>query len=84
VPGDYRVQDDYGATDEPHVPSPAEEALVHAALAHLDPPLAYARVDWIPDERGAPLLVELELVEPCLFFRHGPHAAEALAGIVVG
>jgi hypothetical protein len=40
--------------------------------------LAYARVDWLLTARG-PLLIELELVEPCLFFRHGPGAAEALA-----
>ncbi len=90
VPGDYRVQDDYGATDEPHLPSPPEVELVRRALDHLrsmlpdGAPLAYARVDWIPDDRGAPLLVELELVEPCLFFRHGPHAAARLAELVTG
>jgi hypothetical protein len=83
VPGDYRVQDDYGASDAPHVPSAAEEALVTAVLPHLPPGAVYGRVDWILDDGGAPLLVELELVEPCLFFRHGRHAAEALADAVL-
>lgn len=83
VRGDYRVQDDYGASDEPHVPSPAEDALVAAVLPHLPPDAVYARIDWILGDDGAPLLVELELVEPCLFFRHGPHAAPALADAVL-
>lgn len=81
VAGDFRVQDDYGASDEPHRPSPAEEALVAAVLA-LRPPLPYGRVDWIVDGDGVPRLVEWELVEPCLFFRHGPHAARKLAELV--
>jgi glutathione synthase/RimK-type ligase-like ATP-grasp enzyme len=83
VPGDYRVQDDYGASDAPHAPSPAEEALVAAVLPHLPGGSVYGRVDWILGDDGAPLLVELELVEPCLFFRHGPHAADALADAVL-
>ena len=31
------------------------------------------------DREGRLVLVELELVEPCLFFRHGPEAGERLA-----
>lgn len=83
VPGDYRVQDDYGATDAPHAPSPAEEGLVAAVLPLLPAGARYARVDWLLGDDGAPLLVELELVEPCLFFRHGPHAADRLAATVL-
>jgi hypothetical protein len=90
VPGDYRVQDDYGATDGPHDPSPAERALAEATLAALDlswgptlgDVLPYARIDWLLGPDG-PLLVEAELIEPCLFFRHGPGAAEALARAVL-
>ena len=50
----------------------------------LPEPVAYARVDWLTDDEGQPRLIELELVEPCLFFRHGPGAAERLADIVRG
>lgn len=83
LPGDYRVQDDYGATDGPHSLEPAERSLVEAAVAALPPETAYARIDWLITDRG-PALIELELVEPCLFFRHGPHAAAALARVWAG
>jgi glutathione synthase/RimK-type ligase-like ATP-grasp enzyme len=39
----------------------------------------YARVDLIPDEFGAPRLLELELCEPSLFLSHSPGAADRLA-----
>jgi hypothetical protein len=87
IPGDYKVQDDYGATDEVHVPTPAEEAFVARVLALRTGPLTralpYARVDWLLGDDGAPLLVELELVEPCLFFRHGPAAADTFADVLL-
>lgn len=88
VAGDYRVQDDYGATDAPHEPSAREEALVREVLAASAAgvpvaELAYARVDWLVADDGEPQLVELELVEPCLFFRHGPGAAAALADLLL-
>ena len=86
VAGDYRVQDDYGAHDEPYEPGPAERDLVSAAMhavgaLDLDP-LVY-RVDWLLDDDGAPLLNELEAIEPSLFFRHGAGAAERLARALV-
>lgn len=85
VPGDYRVQDDHGASDEPFAPAPADEALAARVLATasrllgLESPLLYARVDLLRDGTGAWVLTELELVEPSLFFRHGPSTAGALA-----
>jgi hypothetical protein len=41
--------------------------------------LLYARVDLARDATGAPLLLELELVEPTLFLRESPVATERLA-----
>ncbi|MEV7229190.1 hypothetical protein AB0M79_19510 [Polymorphospora sp. NPDC051019] len=46
--------------------------------------LLYARVDLIPDADGSPLLVELELTEPSLFFPYADGAAERFADAVVG
>jgi hypothetical protein len=43
------------------------------------PRLAYARVDVARDERGAPMIMELELIEPSLFLRQNPRALERLA-----
>ncbi len=84
-PGDYRVQDDFGATDEPWDAGDAERELalriVRTAEQHcgVDAPLLLARVDFLRDAAGELLLNELELVEPSLFFRHAPAAGEALA-----
>lgn len=81
VAGDYRVQDDYGATDRPYDPTPEEREVAERALAAAPgprPPL-YARVDLLNDDAGRPVLTELELIEPSLFFRHDPSAAGRLA-----
>lgn len=85
VPGDYRVMDDFGASDEPWGFAPEEIALargiVDEARSHLelDAQPLYARVDFLRDDEGHLCLNELELVEPSLFFRHGPGAAKMLA-----
>ena len=42
----------------------------------------YARVDLIRDAAGAPLLLELELIEPSLFFGYAPGAAARFADII--
>ncbi len=84
VPGDYRVQDDFGAHDEPWYPSDEERALASRIVAlagarfGLSAPLLYARVDFLRDREGALCLNELELVEPSLFLRHAPETAERL------
>jgi glutathione synthase/RimK-type ligase-like ATP-grasp enzyme len=86
VPGDYRVQDDYGASDQP---SPLNPELLHAArqAIHLaeaaleleDGSLLYGRADFLMDSEGQYCLNELELVEPSLFFRHDPESPDRLA-----
>ena len=62
-------------------PAPEERALATAVLAALpfaDAP-AYARVDLIRAADGKPVLLELELAEPSLFFLHAPGSAERFA-----
>ena len=78
-PGDYRVQDDFGAKDEPTTFSPAQRALAMNVWDRLFPHLLYGRVDLLALDDGTPVVTEVELVEPSLFFRHGPGAAERLA-----
>jgi len=77
-PGDFRVQDDHGGTAAPHAPSPAEIRFAEAVVAATPSPPSYARVDFIETAHG-PRLMELELIEPELFFRFEPAAATALA-----
>jgi len=77
--GDFRVQDDHGATDFPVALSAAfREASDRVVEALAGDPL-YARVDFHTGDKGEPLLGEVELIEPSLFFRHDPHAAGRLA-----
>lgn len=87
--GDFRVQDDHGGRVVAHQASPEEVEwalrTVHAAqavLAGRDADILYARVDGVRGEHGLELM-ELELVEPELFFRFAPAAADRLAGGVV-
>jgi O-ureido-D-serine cyclo-ligase len=68
----------------PREPTPAERQL--AELAYQAIPfadLAYARIDLIRDGRGEPVLLELELTEPSLFFSHAPGAASRFAQALV-
>lgn len=62
---------------EPAVDLTAEErTLAQAAIAAVRAPLLYARVDTIVDAAGRPMLMELELIEPSLFFSHSAYALE--------
>lgn len=89
-PGDYRVQDDFGARDESYEPTAAERSLAERTMAVVQQasgpcpgadgaPLLYGRTDFLWADDGGCVLTELELVEPSLFFRHGPETAERLA-----
>lgn len=79
VAGDYRVQDDYGAHDEPASLDDDDLCLASLAVAGAGEPLLYARADFLRAPDGTLRMNELELVEPSLFFRHGPGAAKTLA-----
>lgn len=64
----------------------AERELARRVIAHVSerfgaPPL-YARVDMLPGPEGAPVLLELEAVEPCLYLRTAPGSAERLARLI--
>jgi hypothetical protein len=75
VLGDYKAQIDYGAIDQPF--SPDEEWIKSAGLLldqvkqkhQLNDPLLYARCDYLLSHDLKPQLIELELIEPSLFFR---------------
>ena len=83
VPGDYRVQDDFGAKDHPYAMSADARAIakraVDTAEALVGERLLYARVDMMWDRADALVLTELELIEPSLFFRHDSGAPGRLA-----
>ena len=80
--GEFRVQDDHGGTVHPHTPAPDEAEVAAAAIAACSPRPVYARVDLVRMPDGQPAIMELELVEPELFFRFAPHAAVRLGEAV--
>jgi len=81
--GDFRVQDDFGGTVNVYDPSPEEMAFAESAVAACSPQPTYARVDIIKDNNGELAVIELELIEPELWFRLNPNAAKVLAEALV-
>jgi glutathione synthase/RimK-type ligase-like ATP-grasp enzyme len=80
--GDYRVQSDFGGTREALEPSAALLAFGGRVLGTLADPCLYARVDVVETSRGL-LLMELELIEPELFFLVVPAAADRFADAIL-
>ncbi len=68
----------------PRIADDAELAVAAAAFHALPfdaPP--YARIDLLRDDRGAPVVLELELTEPSLFLDQAPGAAAKFAAWMV-
>jgi glutathione synthase/RimK-type ligase-like ATP-grasp enzyme len=76
-PGDFRVQADFGGIVRLFQPSDSILNEVASILTKI-PECLYARVDGL-EIRGSFVLMELELIEPVLFFRESPGAAVRLA-----
>lgn len=77
--GEFRVQDDHGGTVHDHVASSEELAAAKRAIECCATPPLYGRVDLVRDADDKPMVMELELVEPELWFRRCPSAAGRLA-----
>lgn len=78
-PGDFRVQDDFGGTIHDHTPTNEEIAIAEACIKACPTPPLYARVDIMWDNSGKPVVGELEMIEPELWFRRDPESANMLA-----
>lgn len=82
--GDFRVQVEHGGTASPVAATDADLALARRALdavPELLPgsgPLLYGRVDVV-GPADAPMVMELELIEPQLFLDTAPGSADLLA-----
>lgn len=76
--GDYRIQQEFGGVDRPIDVSGSLIAFGERVLAAAARPWTYARVDLVETARG-PVLMEVELIEPELFFALAAAAAERLA-----
>jgi glutathione synthase/RimK-type ligase-like ATP-grasp enzyme len=76
--GDWRTQAEFGGSATTTHITPELERIASAALCALDTTPDYARIDVIADASDH-RLVELELIEPELFFRFDPTVADRLA-----
>lgn len=77
--GDFRVQDDFGGSVYNYTPAKEEILFAENAVkACVELPI-YARVDIFTDNNGKLAIAELELIEPELWFRSYPAAADELA-----
>jgi hypothetical protein len=77
--GEWRVQAEFGGTAELTELTAELRLITRRALTVVQPTPTYARVDVVRDERGELRVLELELVEPELFFRLSPMLAERFA-----
>jgi len=77
--GDFRVQDDWGGTVYTYTPNKEEIKFAENAVkACIEFPI-YARADITTDNDGKLAIVELELIEPELWFRNNIQAVNLLA-----
>jgi len=79
--GDYRSQRHLGGREVDHEPDSAELQVALAAMAAAPGRLTYARVDLVEWE-GAPVLIELEVIEPDLFLRDVPERVDRFVEVV--
>ncbi len=77
--GDFRVQDDFGGRVFDYQPTKEEIIFAEQAVNACKELPLYARVDIFEDNHGHIALSELELIEPELWFRKYPKAANILA-----
>jgi glutathione synthase/RimK-type ligase-like ATP-grasp enzyme len=81
--GDFRSQEEHGATVEVAALGDHHRSLVRAVLSTLDTAPLYARVDAVDTDDGLRIM-ELELIEPTLWLRSHPAAADVLAASIAG
>ena len=82
VPGDFRIQVQYGGDYRRIDPAPETLAVAERILSTIDEPLLYARVDLAPGADGAWRLMELELIEPDFYLGHDPRGGALMAEAV--
>ena len=78
--GDFRVQEDFGGTNKLIIPDEELKVFGRSVIEFVDPVALYARVDFVRDSDGELALMELELIEPSLYFRIDDEAATRFAG----
>lgn len=77
--GDFRVQDGFGGTVHNYTPTSEEILFAEKTIQACNEMPIYARVDMFTDNDNKLAIAELELIEPELWFRNHPEAANTLS-----
>ena len=77
--GDFRVQDDHGGTVQKYEANKEEINFAENCINRCPVSSIYARVDIVYDNKQKPALIELELIEPELWFRNQTDSAVHLS-----
>jgi glutathione synthase/RimK-type ligase-like ATP-grasp enzyme len=80
--GEFRVQNEFGGYISMETPPPALLSAARKVIQRVDSRLLYARVDGV-EVANQFVLMELELIEPELFFRADGGAAHKFADAIV-
>lgn len=82
VPGDFRIQMQFGGLYRTVTPDAEALALAQQVLAAIAEPLLYARIDLARDDDGRWVLMEAELIEPDFYLDHDPANGAGFAAAV--
>jgi glutathione synthase/RimK-type ligase-like ATP-grasp enzyme len=72
---EFRVHIEHGGTVDSITPPPAQIEWARSVVETIERPWIYARVDAVNDSSG-PMVMELELLDPELFFKYDAAAAD--------
>ncbi len=81
--GDFRVQPQFGGKFTSYRPDAEALELAQKVLAAAPQDLAYARIDMLRDVEGRLALMELEAIEPDLYFAYAPDAGDAFGRAIL-
>ena len=79
--GDFRVQEEHGGTLHKHMPDNKLKLLSDNVLNHIDPLPLYSRIDFGRLDDGSYGLMELELIEPSLYFNMDENSPQLFAKV---
>lgn len=77
--GDFRVQEEHGGQISAAQPQSTHLELAEQALSAVGHRLLYARVDIVHLDDGTAAIIELELIEPSLYFPYDQDSPERFA-----
>lgn len=80
---DFRVHIEWGGSVERIYPPHDQLAWAKSVIAAVDQPWLYGRVDAVMNAQGEPVLMELEMLEPELFFAYDSEATDRFIEEVV-